>query len=132
MTGPEDLWRAALEARARAYAPFSGFAVGCAVRTESGRVFVGANMENQSFPEGWCAETTALAHMVMAAETAADRIVAEVVVAAELDPPVTPCGGCRQRLAEFGRPDTMVHAADLTAIRASWTLAELLPAAFRL
>ncbi|MFO7856103.1 MAG: cytidine deaminase [Paracoccaceae bacterium] len=132
MTGPEDLWRAALEARAKAYAPFSGFAVGCAVRTESGRVFVGANMENQSFPEGWCAETTALGHMVMAAATEADRIVAEVVVAAELDPPVTPCGGCRQRLAEFGRPDTMVHAADLTAIRASWTLAELLPAAFRL
>jgi len=132
VTGPEDLWRAALEARAKAYAPFSGFAVGCAIRTESGRVFVGANMENQSFPEGWCAETTALGHMVMAAETEADRTVAEVVVAAELDPPVTPCGGCRQRLAEFGRPDTMVHAADLTAIRASWTLAELLPAAFRL
>lgn len=132
MTGPEDLWRAALEARARAYAPFSGFAVGCAVRTASGRVFAGANMENQSFPEGWCAETTALAHMVMAAERPEDRTVAEVVVAAELDPPVTPCGGCRQRLAEFGRPDTVVHAADLLAIRASWTLAELLPAAFRL
>jgi cytidine deaminase len=132
MTGPEDLWRAALDARRRAYAPFSGFAVGCAIRTAGGGVFVGANMENQSFPEGWCAETSALAHMVMAAETEADRTVAEVVVAAELDPPVTPCGGCRQRLAEFGRPDTMIHAADLQAIRASWTLAELLPAAFRL
>lgn len=132
MTGPEDLWRAALAARGKAYAPFSGFAVGCAIRTESGRVFTGANMENQSFPEGWCAETSAIAHMVMAAERAEDRVIAEVVVAAELDPPVTPCGGCRQRLAEFGRPDTMVHAADLGAIRASWTLAELLPAAFRL
>ena len=132
MTGPEDLWRAAVEARAKAYAPYSGFAVGCALRTQSGKVFLGANMENTSYPEGWCAETAAIAHMVMAAEDAADRAIAELVVVAELDPPVTPCGGCRQRLAEFGSPSTMVHCGDPRAIRASWTLGELLPAAFRL
>ncbi|MEM1314201.1 MAG: cytidine deaminase [Pseudomonadota bacterium] len=132
MTGPEDLWRAALEARKKAHAAYSGFQVGCALRTESGKVFLGANMENTSYPEGWCAETSAIAHMVMAAESADDRRIAEVVVVAELDPPVTPCGGCRQRLAEFGAPSTMIHAGDLSAIRASWTLAELLPAAFRL
>lgn len=132
MTGPEDLWRAAIEARGKAYAPFSGFAVGCALRTESGKVFLGANMENASYPEGWCAETSAIAHMVMAAEADDDRAIAELVVVAEKDPPVTPCGGCRQRLAEFGTPSTMVHAGDPRAIRASWTLGELLPAAFHL
>ena len=66
--------------------------------------------------------------MIMAGE----REIAEVVVVADLDPPITPCGGCRQRLAEFGRPGTVVHAADLSGLRARWTLAELLPAAFRL
>lgn len=132
MTGPEDLWHAALAARTKAHAPFSGFAVGVALRTASGRLHLGANMENQSFPEGWCAETSAIAAMVMAAETPEDRVIAEVLVAADHAPPITPCGGCRQRLAEFGRPDTLVHAADLIGIRASWRLAELLPAAFRL
>ncbi len=98
----------------------------------SGRIFSGANIENQSFPEGWCAETTAISHMIMAAESADDRIIAEVLVAAELPHPITPCGGCRQRLAEFGRPDTMVHSAGPDGLRESWTLAELLPAGFRL
>ncbi|MEM6440611.1 MAG: cytidine deaminase [Pseudomonadota bacterium] len=132
MTGPEDLWRAAVKAREKAYAKYSRFPVGCALRTESGKVHLGANMENTSYPEGWCAETSAIAHMIMAAETDEDRRIAEVVVVAELDPPVTPCGGCRQRLAEFGAPSTMIHSGDLTGMRASWTLAELLPAAFRL
>ena len=121
---------AALAARKSAYAPFSDFAVGVALRTESGRIFTGANIENQSFPEGWCAETTAISHMIMAARTDDDRIIKEVVVAGELSTPLTPCGGCRQRLAEFGRPDTVVHSANAEGIRASWTLAELLPAGF--
>ncbi len=130
MTGPEDLFRAALAARAKAYAPFSNFAVGVALRTASGAIFSGANIENQSFPEGWCAETTAIGHMIMAAKTDPDRVIVEVVVAGELSTPLTPCGGCRQRLAEFGRPDTVVHSANAEGIRASWTLAELLPAGF--
>ncbi|MGR3782133.1 MAG: cytidine deaminase [Albimonas sp.] len=132
MTGPEDLFRTALAARAKAYAPFSNFAVGVALRTASGAIFAGANIENQSFPEGWCAETTAIGHMIMAAKTPEDRVIVEVVVAGELSVPLTPCGGCRQRLAEFGRPDTVVHSANAEGIRASWTLAELLPAGFAL
>jgi len=132
VTGPEDLWRAALQARTKAYAPYSKFPVGVALRTESGRVHLGANMENTSYPEGWCAETAAISHMIMAAETDDDRRIAEVVVVAELEQPITPCGGCRQRLAEFGSPSTMVHSGDERSIRASWTLAELLPAAFYL
>ena len=130
MTGPEDLFHAALKAREKAYAPFSNFAVGVALRTQSGRIFSGANIENQSFPEGWCAETTAIGHMIMAAATPEDRLIVEAVVAGELSTPLTPCGGCRQRLAEFGRPDTVIHSANAEGIRASWTLAELLPAGF--
>jgi len=124
----EELYRAALAARDRAYIPHSNFAVGCALRTSSGAVFAGCNIENQSYPEGWCAETSAISHMIMAGE----REIDEVVVVAELDPPVTPCGGCRQRLAEFGRPGTVIHAGDLSGLKGRWTLAELLPAAFRL
>ena len=131
MTGPEDLFRAALAARARAYAPFSRFPVGCALRVATGAIFSGANVENQAYPEGWCAETSAIAAMVMAAERPEDRVIAEVLVAAEMEAPITPCGGCRQRLAEFGRPDTVVHSAGPEGLRESWTLAELLPAGFR-
>jgi cytidine deaminase len=131
--GPaEDLFLAALKARDKAYAPHSKFAVGVAIRTASGAIHTGANMENQSFPEGWCAETSAIAHMVMAAITPDDRRITEVAVVADHTPAITPCGGCRQRLAEFGAPETLVHGCGLSGAQASWTLAELLPAAFAL
>ncbi|TYO91264.1 cytidine deaminase [Oceanicella actignis] len=128
MAPEEELYAAALAARARAYSPHSNFAVGCAIRSASGAIHVGANVENQSYPEGWCAETSAIAQMIMAGE----REILEVCVVADLDPPITPCGGCRQRLAEFAGPSTLVHAGDLGGPRASWTMAELLPAVFRL
>jgi cytidine deaminase len=124
----DDLFAAAAAARANAHAPYSRFAVGAAVRTASGRVFAGANVECASFPEGWCAETSALAAMVAAGE----REVVEVLVIAEHPEPVTPCGGCRQRLAEFARGSTPVRSAGPGGERARWTLAELLPAAFGL
>jgi cytidine deaminase len=63
---------------------------------------------------------------------AGERHIAEVVVCAESDAPISPCGGCRQRLAEFGRADTVVRAAGPQGVRARWTLGELLPAAFTL
>ncbi len=128
MAPEEELFKAALAAREKAYAPHSQFKVGCAIRSASGKVYTGCNIENQSYPEGWCAETSAISHMIMAGESA----IAEVCVVGDLDPPITPCGGCRQRLAEFGAPSTLIHAAGLDGPRASWTLAELLPAAFRL
>lgn len=124
----DELMDAARAARANAHAPYSGFAVGAAVRTASGAVYAGANVENASYPEGWCAETSALAAMVAAGE----REVVEVLVMAESDAPVTPCGGCRQRLAEFGAADTPVHSADPANLRMSWMLGDLLPAAFGL
>ena len=124
----DDLLAAAIAVRARAYAPYSNFAVGAAIRTPSGAVHAGCNVENASYPEGCCAETSAIAVMVAAGE----RAIAEVVVCAISDAPITPCGGCRQRLAEFGRADTVVRAAGPQGERARWTLGELLPAAFAL
>lgn len=128
MTGSADLFDAAREAMRNAYAPYSKFPVGAAILSDSGRIFAGANMENASYPEGWCAETSALAHMVMAGE----RRIAEVAVVAEKMPLITPCGGCRQRLREFGSPDTLIHLCDTNGMVETVTLADLLPKAFGL
>lgn len=128
MGGRDELHAAAVAARARAHAPYSQFAVGAAIRTASGRIFSGCNVENAAYPEGWCAETTAIGQMIMAGEAE----IAEVAVVAEGERLCTPCGGCRQRLAEFGKPDVPVHVGDPRSIRKSFSLGELLPAAFEL
>jgi cytidine deaminase len=123
-----DLFEAASAARARAHAPYSRFPVGAALRTASGAVFAGANVECASFPEGWCAETSAIAAMVAAGE----REIVEVMVVADHTEPVTPCGGCRQRLAEFGRASTVVQSGGPGGVLARFTLGDLLPHAFGL
>ena len=127
MSGPDELVSAALRARERAYAPYSRFQVGAALRTEDGAVFAGCNVENAAFPEGTCAEAGAIAAMVMGG----GRRIAEVVVAAEAKEPCTPCGGCRQKLREFGTAATtvrMVDAAGKTVLLRR--LGELLPDSF--
>lgn len=129
----EELYAAAQAVRARAHAPYSNFAVGAAIRTEAGTVHVGCNVENASYPEGWCGETSAIAAMVSASEPGAGRVIAEITVVAKLIAGrlTTPCGGCRQRLAEFGRAGTLVHCVDPEGVLArSFRLDELLPEAF--
>jgi len=116
----------AARVRENAYAPYSGFRVGAALRSLSGRVFVGCNVENAAFPEGTCAEAGAIAAMVAAGET---RII-ELAVIAGGARPVPPCGGCRQKLAEFAGPETRVSMATTDGAQATMTLAELLPDAF--
>jgi xanthosine phosphorylase len=123
-----DLLDAALVAYGNAHAPYSRFQVGAAVRTAGGRLFAGANVENASFPEGNCAEASALAAMVAAGE----RRIVEVLVVAAGERLCTPCGGCRQRLCEFGPPDTLVHLCDPGGLRRTVTLGELLPLSFSL
>jgi cytidine deaminase len=123
---PQDLLDAARRAQRNAHAPYSKFLVGAAVRTASGHVYAGANVENVSFPEGICAEAAAIGAMV----TAGEREIVEVLTIADGDQVTTCCGGCRQRLAEFAGPDTLVHAAGPDGVRRTFTLAELLPAAF--
>lgn len=123
---PHDLFLAAQEAMGRAYAPYSKFPVGAAIRTEDGRVHAGANIEVASYPEGWCAETTALGHYVMAG---GGRITDIAVVAEKMDR-ITPCGGCRQRLAEFAGPDARLHLCDATGVVQTLTMGEVLPLGF--
>ena len=125
----DDLLEAAAAARANAYAPYSNFTVGAAVRTASGRVFAAANVENASYPVGTCAEVGAVAAMVAAGE----RRITAVLVIGGGERPLTPCGACRQCLAEFGDADMFVFAAGLDGgLRATFTLGNLLPEAFRL
>jgi cytidine deaminase len=129
-----ELFEAARAARERAHAPYSDYRVGAALRTESGAVHAGCNVENASFPEGWCAETSAIAAMIGASSTESGRRIAAICVVAD---PIegrltTPCGGCRQRLAEFSHPDTAVHVADPDGNSRSFRLSDLLPAAFAL
>ena len=121
-----DLHRLAVLAMGKAHAPYSKYNVGAALRTTDGRVFSGCNVENASFPEGWCAETTAIGQMVM---DGGGRI-ADVAVVCEGHPAITPCGGCRQRLAEFGSPATRIHLCDERAILRTVSLGEILPLAF--
>jgi cytidine deaminase len=126
---PDDLDRLLAAARAaqlRAHAPYSRFPVGAAVLDESGRVHAGCNVENAAYPMGTCAETNAIGAMV----AAGGRRITAVVVVGEGKAPVTPCGGCRQRLAEFTAPGAPVVVADRDRVRARYTLAELLPHGF--
>jgi len=117
---------AAQAVRARAHAPYSRFAVGAAVLDEQGRIHAGCNVENAAYPQGWCAETSALAVMV----AAGGRRVLAVAVCGVADEPVTPCGGCRQKLREFAADDCLVWVADLSGPRAAFTLGGLLPSSF--
>jgi xanthosine phosphorylase len=123
-----DLFAAALAAFENAYAPYSNFRVGAAVRGASGRVYAGANVENASYPEGNCAEASALAAMVAAGE----RRIVEVLVLAAGERLCTPCGGCRQRLVQFGAPEVAVHLCGPDGLRRTLTLGELLPLSFGL
>ena len=129
LDGPELLLRAADEAMRNAYAPYSGFKVGAALRAPSGAIFSGANVENASYPQGQCAETSALGALVAAGER---ELVAVAVVAEQVDI-CPPCGGCRQRLAELASPDTPVYLGRPGGgERRTLTVGELLPLAFEL
>jgi cytidine deaminase len=123
----DELLAAAASARARAYAPYSQFSVGAALLDDEGRIHSGCNVENAAYPQSQCAEATAIGNMVVAG----GRRLRAVLVLAEGTHPVSPCGGCRQRLREFGDPDTPVLIAHpQQGIQQRFTLSELLPASF--
>ncbi|MER0238706.1 cytidine deaminase [Fulvimarina sp. MAC8] len=123
----DDLFAKAKSAMRKAHAPYSKFPVGAALRTSDGRIYAGCNVESVSFPEGWCAETTAIGHLVM---DGGGRIAELAVVAAKL-PSCSPCGGCRQRIAEFANAETRIHLCDVDGgVVKSVTMGDLLPLAF--
>ena len=121
-----ELFAAAKAAQANAYAPYSRFHVGAALRTPSGEVYSGGNVENAAYPEGFCAETSAISAMV----TAGERRIAEICVVADGAALCTPCGGCRQRIREFADAATIVHVAGPEGMRATFRLSALLPELF--
>ena len=117
---------AACAAREKAYAPYSKFLVGAAVLDEQGCIHAGCNVENAAYPQGVCAEAGALSAMVMAG----GRKAVAVLVVGVADSPVTPCGGCRQKLREFAAPEAPILIANPAGVLLELTLAQLLPHSF--
>jgi cytidine deaminase len=124
----QALLDAARQARGRAYAPYSNYPVGAAVLDESGRIHAGCNVENAAYPEGLCAEAAALSAMVLAGGRQARAVL--VVGSGDDGNWITPCGGCRQKLREFGAPDFILHRPSAGALGPRHTLAQLLPESF--
>jgi cytidine deaminase len=124
--GVGALFDAALAARANAYAPYSQFPVGAALRSAEGGLFAGCNVENASYPIVTCAEAGAIAAMVAAGH----KRIAEFLVIGGDDRIVTPCGACRQRLREFAGPEVVVHCATPSGSLAAYSVEALLPASF--
>jgi len=112
--------------REHAHAPYSKFKVGAALTATSGTVYLGCNVENVAYPEGTCAEAGAIAAMVAGGDTA----IAEIAVIADSPKPVSPCGGCRQKMAEFAQGDVKVTLATMDGVVHETTVAALLPGSF--
>jgi homotetrameric cytidine deaminase len=121
-----ELIELARAAARSAYAPYSHFPVGAALRTDDGRRYAGANVENAAYPQSQCAEASAIGALV----AGGGGRIAEVVVAAPSPELVTPCGGCRQRLREFAPEDAPIHLVDYERVRRTTSLRELLPLSF--
>ena len=119
---------AARQVREQAYVPYSGFQVGAAILTDTGNIYVGCNVENAAYPEGTCAEAGAIAAMI----AGGDRVIAEAYVIADSPSPVPPCGGCRQKLAEFAASSVPVTMATIDGQVETVTVGDLLPGAFTL
>jgi cytidine deaminase len=118
------LIQAAVEIRKRAYVPYSNYPVGAAVRTKTGKIYTGVNVENAAYPHTMCAERVAIFKAVSEGETEFD------VVAVVTNNGGSPCGGCRQVMAEFGL-DTIVLIADGNgSLKKEMSVADLLPEAF--
>jgi cytidine deaminase len=126
MTDISDMLAAANAARVNAHAPYSNFLVGACLRGKSGRLYAGCNVENAAYPQGQCAEATAIGVMVAAGETA----IAEILVVHDGPILAGPCGGCRQRLREFAGLDAPVYLCWPDGLQRTLTLGELLPLSF--
>ena len=122
----EALIQAAIEAMPSAYAPYSGFSVGAALRDEHGQIHKGVNVENAAYPQGNCAEASAIAAMIIEG----GRRIEAIAVAGRGALLCTPCGGCRQRIREFAHADTPIIICGEEGERARFTLGELLPESF--
>lgn len=126
MADLDTLFAAAKDAMGKARATYSEFPVGAAILTADGQIFTGGNIEVISYPEGWCAETTALSHYVMGG----GGTITDICVIAEKKDKCTPCGGCRQRLAEFAPASARLHLCDMNGIVETTTIGAIFPMGF--
>jgi cytidine deaminase len=115
----------AFAAMENAYAPYSRFRVGAAVRTTSGEIIAGCNVENAAYGEALCAERVAIA----AAVARGMKEFEEIAIASESEEPAAPCGSCRQTMSEFA-PDLKVTSYASNGKQVTWRLSDLLPEAF--
>jgi len=122
----DELLDAVRDAMAQAYAPYSNFSVGAVIRAGNGKLYAGCNVENAAYPQGCCAEASAISAMVMDGE----QTITEIAVMGRGDALVTPCGGCRQRIREFATDETPIHVCGPEGVRKTLSLGELLPLSF--
>lgn len=120
------LLKSATSVRENAHVPYSRFRVGAALRSVEGHVHVGCNVENVAYPEGTCAEAGAIAAMV----AAGDSRIAEILVIADSPTPVPPCGGCRQKIAEFADAGVAVTLCTTAGAQRAVSVGDLLPGMF--
>lgn len=125
-TSLDALFNHAREAATKSYSPYSKFSVGAAIRTQSGNIHSGANVENAAYPLGSCAEASAISAMIGFGESVITDI---AIVSLEVNP-CFPCGGCRQRISEFATRATRIHVVDTSGTVQSFTVDDLLPHAF--
>lgn len=126
MNNIQKLYGLAFNAAKESYSPYSNFAVGVSVVADNGHFYVGCNVENISYPVGSCAETGAIAAMIVGG----GKKIAEMLIYADSKSLITPCGACRQRILEFSDDDTMVYLADAEGVKKSFKAKELLPFVF--
>jgi cytidine deaminase len=126
MNNPNELFFKAQAVAQKAYAPYSHFKVGAAIQASSGEVYVGCNVENISYPVGTCAEQAAIAAMV----AGGDNQIETILIYADSQTLITPCGACRQRIAELAKTSCVVLLANSQGIQKQYTIAELLPCSF--
>jgi len=126
MASDAELFAAAEAIRAKAYAPYSKFSVGAAILADDGKVYAGCNIENAAYPQGNCAEASAIAAMI----AGGGRRIKRIYVTGPGSAPVTPCGGCRQRIREFADLDVVVISHGVEGRPLETTLGALLPHSF--
>lgn len=121
-----QLFNLALATRSQAYAPYSGFAVGAALETTDGNLFAGCNVENISYPIGTCAEAGAIAAMI----AAGNKKIKKILIIADGQELIAPCGACLQRIKEFATTETEILLSDLTGVKQKYTICQMLPFGF--
>ncbi|MCJ8323500.1 MAG: cytidine deaminase [Rhizobiales bacterium] len=119
---------AAKTAMENAYAPYSKYQVGAAIRAENGQIYAGCNVENAAYPEGTCAEAGAIAAMIAAGA----KQIKDIVIIAVGDVEAAPCGGCRQKINEFAEPDLTIFVVSTAGDTTRYSLGEILPHSFKL